>query len=119
MPRRDDRTNKLNKIIAQNLKEFRVSRGFSRMELAALVGITHQQISKYENNFNKIGADRLYLFAEAFGISMEVFFINDNKPIEKSNKDKWRSTMMTMSLVHKLTPRQKQSLTTFLTEIAR
>jgi transcriptional regulator with XRE-family HTH domain len=48
--------------------------GMSQTELASRVGITFQQIQKYENGTNRMGASRLYAIASALGVSPANFF---------------------------------------------
>jgi transcriptional regulator with XRE-family HTH domain len=48
--------------------------GMSQTELASRVGITFQQIQKYENGTNRMGASRLYAIASALGVGPADFF---------------------------------------------
>ncbi len=72
--------------VGNRLKVCRLSRGMSQHEIGCLVGITFQQIQKYESGSNRIGAGRLYQFAKALDTSVSSFFdgynehnyINDN-----------------------------------------
>ena len=48
--------------------------GMSQGELAKSVGVTFQQIQKYENGTNRIGAGRLTAMAEALQVPVSSFF---------------------------------------------
>lgn len=48
--------------------------GMSQTELANRLGITFQQVQKYEKGANRIGASRLYLIAEILNVSVQSFF---------------------------------------------
>ncbi|MCT4654300.1 MAG: helix-turn-helix domain-containing protein [Cohaesibacter sp.] len=48
--------------------------GISQTELAEKVGITFQQIQKYEKGTNRVGASRLLEIANALGVSVDFFF---------------------------------------------
>ena len=43
-------------------------------------GITFQQIQKYENGTNRIGAGRLHQIAEALGVPVEFFYEREGRP---------------------------------------
>lgn len=46
----------------------------SQTRLAESVGLTFQQIQKYEKGTNRISASRLYQFAEILGVTIPYFF---------------------------------------------
>ena len=56
------------------IKSLRSDRGWSRKNLAAKLGVTHQQISKYEKGENRISAPRLAVGIKEFNIKSEEFF---------------------------------------------
>lgn len=46
----------------------------SQEELASALGITFQQVQKYEKGSNRIGAGRLFEMAQILGVSIQFFF---------------------------------------------
>lgn len=48
--------------------------GISQGALAAILGITFQQVQKYERGANRVGASRLYRIAKALDIRTAFFF---------------------------------------------
>lgn len=52
--------------------------GLSQEKLAEQVGITFQQIQKYENGANRISASRLYEFSKVLDIPVAFFFEGSN-----------------------------------------
>ena len=48
--------------------------GLSQTELAQALGITFQQVQKYEKGTNRIGAGRLYRVAEVLRVPVQWFF---------------------------------------------
>lgn len=48
--------------------------GMSQERLADQLGITFQQVQKYENGSNRIGASRLYMIATILNVSVEYFY---------------------------------------------
>lgn len=57
--------NPIDEIVGRNVREKRVLAGMSQDELAKVVGITFQQIQKYERGSNRISASRLVELANA------------------------------------------------------
>ncbi len=52
----------------------------SQVALAERIGVTFQQIQKYEKGINRIGASRLQTIAETLGVPVQFFFENDTEP---------------------------------------
>ena len=61
-------------FVGSQLKSLRKSAGYSQTELANKVGVTFQQIQKYERGTNRIGASRLWGFCKVFNVSPDKFF---------------------------------------------
>lgn len=62
-------------VIALNLKTARQRRGLSMQTVAQAVGVSYQQIQKYENGKDRISVVRLYDIACYYSIPIEQFFI--------------------------------------------
>jgi transcriptional regulator with XRE-family HTH domain len=60
--------------IARRVKQARVERGLSQEALAEKLGISLQQIHKYEAGRNRISATRLAAVSEALGKPLDEFF---------------------------------------------
>lgn len=56
----------------------RNANNLSLKELASVLGITYQQMQKYEKGINRVSASRLYEIAQYFRVSVE-FFCQDYK----------------------------------------
>ena len=50
--------------------------GLSQEKLGERVGLTFQQVQKYEKGVNRIGASRLYEIANVLEVSVQYFFDN-------------------------------------------
>jgi transcriptional regulator with XRE-family HTH domain len=46
----------------------------SQESVGSAIGVTFQQIQKYERGINRMGASRLYDFAKALGVNVSYFF---------------------------------------------
>ena len=74
MPRKDQFIDQVENAIGRKVYQMRVENGWSRELLAEKIGVTHQQVQKYEKGSNRITAGRLACVAQAFRISPLVFF---------------------------------------------
>jgi len=53
------RATHIDKFIGKRLKEARIACGMTQKELADKLGVTHQQVQKYQQGINRISASRL------------------------------------------------------------
>jgi transcriptional regulator with XRE-family HTH domain len=60
--------------IGQKVRALRLDRGLSQGALAEKIGVTFQQLQKYENGLNRISAGRLLRIAAAFGVPVTAFY---------------------------------------------
>jgi transcriptional regulator with XRE-family HTH domain len=60
--------------IGLRIRECRVLRGLSQQQLAELIGVTYQQVFKYEHGVNRVSAGRLYEIAKELHTPVETFF---------------------------------------------
>ncbi len=72
---------KSHKQIGIDIKRIREARGMSQMELAEQVGVSFQQIQKYEKGINRISAERIQQIAKALGTSVNTFFEKEKVPM--------------------------------------
>lgn len=61
-------------VVGHNVRFWRLERKMSQTELANNLGLTFQQIQKYENGANRVGASRLMQIALALDVPIHVFF---------------------------------------------
>ena len=60
--------------LGQKVRARRLARGLSQSELAGRIGITFQQVQKYENGVNRISAGRLIRIAAALNVPLTAFY---------------------------------------------
>jgi transcriptional regulator with XRE-family HTH domain len=61
-------------FVGEAIRNLRKTRNLTLAELAEMVGLTHQQLQKYETGANRISAGRLYELAGKLGVSILEFF---------------------------------------------
>jgi transcriptional regulator with XRE-family HTH domain len=60
--------------VGQRVRTFRLQNGFSQEKLGDQLGLTFQQVQKYEKGTNRIGAGRLQRIANILGVPVADFF---------------------------------------------
>ena len=60
--------------VGQRIRLARVSKGMSQTALAEAVGVTFQQVQKYEKGTNRTSASRLFQFAGVLDVDISYFF---------------------------------------------
>ena len=60
--------------VGERIRELRKSRGFSQGELGDLIGVSFQQVQKYETGRNRVGASRLWEISKVLEAQIEYFF---------------------------------------------
>lgn len=83
----DERSaNALDKRLGERVRARRLEIGMSQERLAELLGVTFQQVQKYEKGMNRIAASRLYDIAEALELPIERFFEGLKGRLNKPSK---------------------------------
>jgi transcriptional regulator with XRE-family HTH domain len=71
---RSDQSKALDARIGARLREGRRLRGLSQAVVAAQVGLSFQQLQKYERGANRIGAGQLLLFSQVLALPVGFFY---------------------------------------------
>src|SRR6266481_7102226 len=61
-------------LVGQNIRICRLQKGLSQGELGQQIGVTFQQIQKYEKGANRVGASRLTQIADTLGVPIPTLF---------------------------------------------
>ena len=64
----------LDAMVGAKIRIFRIHRKISQTDLAEQIGVTFQQVQKYEKGANRVGASRLSRIAAVLGISVGELF---------------------------------------------
>jgi transcriptional regulator with XRE-family HTH domain len=65
--------------VGRRVRALRLERNLSQSALAERLGLTFQQVQKYEKGVNRIGAGRLQTIAEVFQIPISTLFSDSSK----------------------------------------
>jgi len=74
MRRKTEPTREIDKHVGRQLRVMRAARGMTQEDLSGKLGISYQQLHKYETGANSIAASRLYDIAQILGVSPDAFF---------------------------------------------
>jgi transcriptional regulator with XRE-family HTH domain len=64
-----------NKVVGNNVRVERINQGMSQADIAKALGLSYQQLQKYENGANRISAGRLYEIAKILKIPVDRLFM--------------------------------------------
>lgn len=72
-------TNIVAKNIGSKIKKIRQKYKLSGADLAKVIGISQQQLSRYENGLSDISTSKIMLISIYFNVDVDFFFKNDNQ----------------------------------------
>ena len=118
--------------VGRRLRLRRKLLGMTQIKLGEAVGLTYQQIHKYEKGANRIGSGRLYDFSETLEVPVGYFFDDmppnletnvdgDNLPSPENNAVVMRDeTQLLVTLYYSAkTPRLRKSVFELIKALAR
>lgn len=69
-----NRKRTIEQMVGERIRTRRVELGLVQEQLAAALGLSYQQIQKYENGSNRITVDRLVMLAHRLEVPITFFF---------------------------------------------
>ena len=66
------------RVVGERIASLRKAKPLSQTALGSAVGVTYQQVQKYETGRNRIGASRLRQIADVLGVPVSTFFDGDD-----------------------------------------
>lgn len=66
--------NQIDIHVGRRIRLRRTILGMNQSDLANAIGLTFQQVQKYERGSNRIGSSKLYLIAQALDVPVSYFF---------------------------------------------
>ena len=68
----------MNEKIGALVRQMRMSAGMSQMVLAEKLGVSYQQVQKYEKGKSKVSIEKMVVIAGIFGVPIMAFFEDDS-----------------------------------------
>ena len=75
----------LDAMVGAKIRMFRINRGMSQTALAERIGVSFQQVQKYEKGANRVGASRLSQIASVLGITVGELFESSQEKTAAAN----------------------------------
>ena len=82
--------NPIDLLVGSRIRKFRKGRGMSQAQLGEKLGVTFQQVQKYENGKNRVGASRLQMISTALDVPVGQFLLMVLERIER-RQNHWHS----------------------------
>ena len=61
-------------LVGKNIRFFRKAKGFSQSQMGSELGVTFQQVQKYENGHNRVGSSRLARISKVLDVPISKLF---------------------------------------------
>jgi transcriptional regulator with XRE-family HTH domain len=87
--------------VGQRVRQRRVLCGLSQTELANRIGLTFQQLQKYERGMNRISASKLWQIAQVLDVPVQWFFMDYTEGKEQA--ESFHMKRETLELVRNFT----------------
>ncbi len=84
------RPNPVDIHVGGRVRQRRLLLGMSQTNLGDALGLTFQQVQKYERGTNRIGASRLFDLSQIFDVSIEYFFGDMPADVAAKSPAQWR-----------------------------
>ncbi len=68
----------------QFIKELRRSKGLTQIELSEMIGVSYQQVQKYEKGMDNISVKRLKQVAKALNVPVTLFFPSEREMVAET-----------------------------------
>ncbi|XAZ26015.1 helix-turn-helix domain-containing protein (plasmid) [Sinorhizobium sp. B11] len=105
-------------IIGENLARVRKARGLSQSSIAELLGITFQQVQKYEKGTNRVSASVLFELAQALSVPMDDFFHGAEPTIHNDLRRSLRAPSLSGDLSTVKSAAVKKALLSLIREVS-
>lgn len=104
--------------VGQKLKSLRLSRGQTQTEIAVGLGISFQQVQKYELGRNRISASKLFEISRILDVSPAYFFDGLEGEVAENKAPDQEVTEIASMLTQIKNERLRSQIRTFISELA-
>ena len=105
-------THSIDLRIGEKIKSRRHTLGMSQTDLGRKIGVTFQQIQKYEKGSNKIVASKLFNLAKQMDVPIFYFFdgLDDNNSQEETSNENFSFQEESSEFLHKKTSSSRDAI---------
>jgi len=105
--------------VGDRIRRRRILMGLTQDQLGEALGISYQQIQKYETGANRVSVGRLYLIAEKLGVSPGWFFDGSLSDASRTDIDDLGSSRLLMDFVRNFSRIEDDRLKTAIVALVR
>lgn len=104
--------------VGKRIRELRMVRNMSQSDLANALGITFQQVQKYEKGTNRVSASRLYQMCQALKVRPEAFFDGYDEIKDAPVQIHSRQAMRLVAAFDTLQPKAQSAVASLVEQMA-
>ena len=105
--------------VGQRLKSRRAAMGLTQTDVAERLGISFQQVQKYELGRNRISASKLHDIARFLNVNVGYFFDGLDKPEPDTLTPQTAEETEVLTLFRRQTPDTREAILRILSEAAK
>jgi len=105
--------------VGDRIRRRRILMGLTQDQLGEALGISYQQIQKYETGANRVSVGRLYLIAEKLGVNPGWFFDGSLSDASRNDIDDLGSSRLLMDFVRNFSRIEDDRLKTAIVALVR
>lgn len=109
----------VDRLVGDRIRRRRILMGLTQDQLGESLGISYQQIQKYETGANRVSAGRLYLIAARLDVSPGWFFDPVKSDASSDDFDELGSSRLLMEFVRSFARIKDERLKTVLVSLVR
>jgi transcriptional regulator with XRE-family HTH domain len=96
------KANPVDAEVGRRIKLQRLAAGLSQTELGNEIGVSFQQVQKYERGQTRVGASRLTLIAKVLNVPINEFFEDPDRAAKRGKRTQSRLELLSQPLALKL-----------------
>ena len=105
--------------VGDRIRRRRILMGLTQDQLGEALGISYQQIQKYETGANRVSVGRLYLIAQKLGVNPGWFFDGTLSDASRDDIGELGSSRLLMDFVRNLSRTEDERLRTAIAALVR
>lgn len=105
--------------VGDRIRRRRILMGLTQDQLGEALGISYQQIQKYETGANRVSVGRLYLISEKLGVNPGWFFDGSLSDASRDDIDDLGSSRLLMDFVRNFSRIEDERLKTAIVALVR
>lgn len=109
----------VDRLVGDRIRRRRILMGLTQDQLGESLGISYQQIQKYETGANRVSAGRLYLIAERLEVAPGWFFDPVKSDASSDDFDELGSSRLLMEFVRSFARIRDERLKSVLVSLVR